>query len=58
VAADRSGTVWFVKKKTIQLPAALEARLERIVKEQNASQSEIVRRAIDRYVTERERSRP
>lgn len=44
-------------KKTVNLPDAVKERLDRVAKEEHASQSEIVRRAIDRYIAEHDRCR-
>ena len=47
-----------MKKTTVYLPNILKARLERAAEEDQTSEAEVIREAIDRFTSDRERPRP
>ncbi len=47
-----------MKKTTVYLPDVLKAQLERVAGEKQTSEAEVIREAIDRFTSERERPRP
>ena len=52
------GMMPYVKRTTVYLPDALKQRVERVARERNLSEAEVIRTAIDEFTREEGRPAP
>lgn len=55
---DAYGSVYVMRRTTVYLPDELKARLERVAGEQQRSEADVIRAALERYTADEVRPRP